>query len=65
LSSHAAALYTKYKEIVTIPGVEQSKAAQMAGLPADLTHVLYPVDFTKSASDRDATLATWQKSIGR
>ncbi len=65
LSSHAATLYTKYKEIVTIPGVEQSKAAQVAGLPADLTHVLYPVDFTKSANDRDATLATWQKTIGR
>ncbi|MFT8211721.1 MAG: hypothetical protein ACMZI0_16140 [Symbiopectobacterium sp.] len=31
LSNSAATLYTKYKEIVTIPGVEQSKAAKLAG----------------------------------
>lgn len=65
LSNSAAALYTKYKEIVTIPGVEQSKAAKMAGLPADLSSVLFPVDFAKSAKERDATLETWQKTIGR
>ncbi|MEQ9859719.1 ABC transporter substrate-binding protein [Pectobacterium cacticida] len=65
LSSHAAELYTKYKEIVTIPGVAQSKAATMAGLPADLSSVLYPVDFTQSANSRHATLTTWQKTIGR
>ncbi|PWC16264.1 iron ABC transporter substrate-binding protein [Brenneria roseae subsp. roseae] len=65
MSNSAAALYTKYKEIVTIPGVEQSKAAQLAGLPADLSSVLYPVDFVKSAEERDGILATWQKTIGR
>lgn len=65
LSSSAAAQYTKYKEIVTIPGVPQSQAAKAAGLPADLSKVLYPVDFAKSAKARDAILATWQKTIGR
>lgn len=65
LSPSAAALYTKYKEIVTIPGVPQSKAAQAAGLPADLSKVLYPMDFAKSAKDREAILSTWQKTIGR
>lgn len=65
LSPNAAALYTKYKEIVTISGVPQSKAAVAAGLPADLSKVLYPMDFTKSAKERDAILASWQKSIGR
>lgn len=65
LSGSAATLYTKYKEIVTIPGVEQSKAAKLAGLPADLSGVLFPVDFAKSAKERDAILETWQKAIGR
>lgn len=65
LSPKAAALYTEYKEIVTIPGAPQSKAAKLAGLPADLSKVLYPMDFVKSAKERDATLATWQKTIGR
>ena len=65
LSPEAAGLYTKYKEIVTIPGVSPSKAAQVAGLPADLSKVLYPMNFAQSAKDRDATLSTWQKNIGR
>lgn len=65
LSPQAAQLYTKYKEIVTVPGVPQSKAAAAAGLPADLSKVLYPVDFAKSAKDRDVILGTWQKTIGR
>ena len=65
LSPEAAGLYTKYKEIVTIPGVPPSKAAQVAGLPADLSKVLYPMNFAQSAKDRDATLSTWQKTIGR
>lgn len=65
LSPGATTLYTKYKEIVTIPGVPQSKAAKLAGLPEDLSKVLYPVDFAKSAQDREAILSTWQKTIGR
>jgi iron(III) transport system substrate-binding protein len=65
LSPAAAALYTKYKEIVTIPGAPVAKAAQEAGLPADLQKVLYPMDFAKSATERDAILQTWQGSIGR
>ncbi|WP_205215637.1 ABC transporter substrate-binding protein [Azospirillum brasilense] len=65
LSPKAAALYTKYKEIVTIPGAPVAKAAEEAGLPADVQKVLYPMDFAKSAAERDAILKTWQGSIGR
>ncbi len=65
LSPDAAAIYTKYKEMVTIPGVPQSKAAKAAGLPADVSKVVYPVDFEKSAKERQDILATWQKTIGR
>ena len=65
LSPEAAALYGKYKEIITIPGTPTSKAAQAAGLPQDLSTVLYPMNFTQSAKDRDAILQSWQKAIGR
>lgn len=65
LSPAATALYGKYKEIVTLPGAPQSKAAQSAGLPADLGKLLYPMDFARSAKERDSVLATWQKTIGR
>lgn len=65
LSSSAAQLYTKYKEIVSIPGVPQSKAAQMAGLPTDVNKVVYPMDFAKSAKEREDILKTWQKEFAR
>ncbi|RMX05060.1 ABC transporter substrate-binding protein [Corticibacter populi] len=65
LSPSAAALYGKYKEIVTIPGTPQSKAAREAGLPEDLSTVLFPMDFAQSARDRETILSTWQKTIGR
>lgn len=65
LSPSASAIYGKYKEIVTIPGAAQSSAAQKAGLPVDLSQVLYPMDFAQSAQDRGAILETWQKTMAR
>lgn len=65
LSPAAASLYTRYKEIVSIPGTPQSKAAQEAGLPQDVFSVLYPVDFQHSTDTKDSTLAEWQRIIGR
>ena len=65
LSPEAAGIYGKYKEIVTIPGVAPAEASIKAGLPADVSKVLLPIDFAKSAKERDAILARWQKEIGR
>ena len=65
LSANATSLYAKYKEIVTTPGSVPSKAARNAGLPADLSKVLYPMDFARSANEREDILSTWQKAIGR
>lgn len=65
LSPSAASIYSKYKEIVTIPGAPQSTAAKKAGLPEDLSNVIYPMDFAKSAQERAAILETWQKEIAR
>jgi len=65
MSKHATELYTEYKSIVTIPGAPQSKPAKDAGLPVDISTVLYPVDFMKSANEREAILTKWQQAIGR
>lgn len=65
LSPEAAAIYGKYKEIVTIPGVAPAEASIKAGLPADVSKILLTIDFAKSAKERDAILARWQKEIGR
>ncbi len=60
LSPGIAKIYGQYKEIVTIPGAEPSKAMVTAGLPKDLTKVLFPVNFVESAKTRTETVKTWQ-----
>jgi iron(III) transport system substrate-binding protein len=65
LSAKTATLYGNYKELVTITGTEPAKAAQAAGFPANVQSAVYPIDFVKSAAQRDAILKTWQSSIGR
>ncbi|MGF1621087.1 MAG: ABC transporter substrate-binding protein [Rhodomicrobiaceae bacterium] len=65
LSPEAASLYGKYKEIVTTEGYEPPEVAQKAGLPKDVSTVLLPIDFGKSAKERSAILERWQKEIGR
>jgi len=65
VSQNATELYTQYKSIVTIPDAPQSKPAKEAGLPADISTVLYPVDFVKSAGERDTILTKWQSVIAR
>ncbi|MBN2752344.1 MAG: ABC transporter substrate-binding protein, partial [Rhodospirillaceae bacterium] len=65
LSPSAANLYKTYKAIITMPGTTPSDTAKAAGLPADLSKVLYPMDFAKSAKDRDSILKTWQATLAR
>ncbi|KTT45908.1 iron ABC transporter substrate-binding protein [Pseudomonas oryzihabitans] len=65
VSPAAANAYYKWKAIVTIPGGEMPKNFRDAGLPADVSKVLYPVDFAKASADRAETIATWQKKYER
>lgn len=65
LTQDAAGIYSKYKEIVTIPGVKPSADSEKAGLPADVSKLLLPINFAKSAEQRTAILDRWQKEIGR
>lgn len=63
LSPEAAEVYTKYKAIITIPDTKPSEMAAKAGLPTNLSEVLYPVDFAKSAAERPAILDTWNETV--
>jgi len=65
LSPEAAEVYAKYKAIITIPGTKPSESAVKAGLPEDLSTVLYPMDFAKSAAERSTILQTWKEKINR
>jgi iron(III) transport system substrate-binding protein len=65
LSKEAAAVYAKYKAIITIPGTKPSESATKAGLPEDVSTVLYPMDFAKSATERADILKTWKEKINR
>lgn len=65
LSDAAAQQYAKYKAIITMPGSKPSESAVKAGLPADLSTVLYPVDFAKSAAERPEILKSWKEKINR
>lgn len=65
LSADAAKVYAKYKAIITIPNTPQSELAAKSGLPKDLSKVLYPMDFAKSAAERNSILKTWNEKINR
>jgi len=65
LSPSAANIYSEYKAIITLPNVPRSPMADKAGLPENLTEVLFPMDFAKSGGERDAILNTWKSTVGR
>ena len=65
LSPSAAKLYANFKAIITVPGVAPSAEAQAAGLPADVSSVLYDIDFTESANNRSRILKTWRDKLER
>lgn len=65
LSKNAAEQYGKFKSIVTIPGIKLSDSAKAAGLPADISTVLSPMDFAESAKNRSRVLKMWRKKLER
>lgn len=65
LSASAAETYATHKDLVTLPGVPRSPLADAAGLPEDLSTVLFPMDFAASGADRDAIITRWRDTVGR
>jgi iron(III) transport system substrate-binding protein len=65
LSESAAEVYSQHKAVVTLPGVPRSPLADQAGLPEDLSEVLFPMDFAASGAERDAIITRWRELVGR
>ncbi|MEJ8572296.1 extracellular solute-binding protein [Microbaculum marinum] len=61
LSKSAEEQYNKWKSIVTMQGREMPEKFKAAGLPDDISTVLFEMDYAWAAENRDRILAEWQK----
>lgn len=61
VSKSAEAQYNKWKSIVTMQGREMPEKFKEAGLPEDISTVLFEADYAWAAENRDRILAEWQK----
>ena len=52
----------RYRDTVFLP---KTSFAMKAGLPADVSTVLFKMDFEASAKNRDAILERWKKDLER
>jgi len=65
LTLEAAELYGERAEMYSVPGAKPTEAVLKAGLPADVSTVLYKMDFASSAKDKERILTEWKQKIER
>ncbi len=65
LTLEAAQLYGERAEMSSVPGAKPTEAILKAGLPADVSSVLYKMDFDWSAKNKDRILTEWKQKIER
>lgn len=65
LTLDAAALYGERAAMSSVPGARPPEEVLKAGLPEDVSTVLYKMDFEWSAANKDRILAEWQQKIER
>jgi len=65
LTPAAAKLYGERSEISVVPGAMATEAVLNAGLPEDVSTVLYKMDFNWSAQNKERILEEWTKRIER
>ena len=65
LTLDAAKLYGERAEMSSVPGAKATEAILKAGLPADVSTVLYKMDFDASSKNKDRIVAEWKKQIER
>lgn len=65
LTPAAAALYGARAAMSVVPGAVQTQDARDAGLPADVSTVLYDMDFDWSAKNKQRIVAKWKAEIER
>jgi len=65
LTPAAAKLYGQRAAMSVVPGAVQTQSARDAGLPADVSTVLYDMDFAWSAKNKQRIVAKWKAEIER
>jgi iron(III) transport system substrate-binding protein len=65
LTLDAAQLYGQRAEMYSVPGAKPTEAVLKAGLPPDVSTILYKMDFDASAKNKDRILAEWKQKIER
>jgi iron(III) transport system substrate-binding protein len=65
LTPAAAKLYGERSEMSVVPGARPTEAVLNAGLPEDVSTVLYKMDFDWSAQNKERILAEWTSRIER
>ena len=65
LTPAAAKLYGERAAMSVVPGAVQTEDARKAGLPADVSTVLYNMDFAWSAENKSRILDKWKAEIER
>ncbi|MEP1768130.1 MAG: ABC transporter substrate-binding protein [Sulfitobacter sp.] len=65
MADETIALFGQYKALVTVGGATPPASAIDAGLPADISTVLAPVDFVESAGRQNEVKAEWRERFAR
>lgn len=65
LTLDAAKLYGERAEMSSVPGAKPTPEVLKAGLPADVSTVLYKMDFDASAKNKERILSEWKQKIER
>ncbi|WP_183753724.1 ABC transporter substrate-binding protein [Pseudochelatococcus contaminans] len=65
ISDNAVKGYYDWKEIVTVTGGSMPENFKEAGLPEDISSVLWDMDFAWSAENRQRILERWQRELER
>ncbi|MBL8704597.1 MAG: ABC transporter substrate-binding protein [Rhodospirillales bacterium] len=65
LTLDAAKLYGERAEMSSVPGAKAPAAVLKAGLPEDVSKVLFKMDFDASARDKDRIVSEWKQKIER
>ena len=65
LTLEAAKLYGERAEMSSVPGAKTTEAVLKAGLPADVSTVLFKMDFDASAKNKDRIVTEWKQKIER
>lgn len=65
LTTEAANLYAQRAGMYAVKGVEQPGFARAAGIPSDVSTILYPMDFDWSSKNKARIIKKWKAELER